>query len=80
MHLPHSIQCRIMAIASSFLPLLSKRMLRRRFIFPYGADEQVAAQDPHAIHFLISGSASHTASYRDLSALSIFIAELGDMP
>lgn len=80
MHLPQSMQWLIIDKASSSRPRPSRSMTFLKFMSLCPAVGQLAAHEPQAMHLETSGSAVHNSSNLDLSKLSRFIAELGDMP
>jgi len=78
-HFPHNMQFFIIFMASASLPLCRQSSTFLRLIPENGAAVHVALHDPQAMHLRASGSLAHSSLKRDLSRVSRFIAELGDI-
>ncbi len=78
-HLPQSMQLRSILTASFSFPRCRQWRTFLRLMPENAEAGQVALHEPHAMHFLASGSISHRRSNNSKSTSSMFTAELGDI-
>jgi len=76
-HFPHNMHPLRLSSAFSGSPFCKSRIALRKLVEVYLPAEQLAQQEPHAMHVFTSGSISISSLNFVLSKLSRFILELG---